>query len=166
MTDNEESYPVKLYVYDLSQGLAKSMSPQFLGFSIDGVWHTSVVYKGVEIYYGQGIQQSVPGKSHHGIPHEVVDMGETSIPPEVLKEYLEELKDHYSPEKYNLFDHNCNHMTDQLCEFLVGKGVPERISSLPETVLRTPFGQMIRPMIEQAMQSTVTADTVQPATLN
>jgi hypothetical protein len=161
----EESFPVKLYIYDISKGLAKQLSPQFLGLTIEGVWHTSVVYKDVEIYYGNGVQQSVPGKTHHGIPLEVVDMGETNVPPEVVKEFLNEISEHYTPEKYDLFDHNCNHMSQQLCEFLVGKSIPDHISSLPQTVLQTPFGQMLRPMIEQSLRPAVTAETLQPANL-
>lgn len=37
--------------------------------------------------------------------------------------------------------------------FLVGKGIPERITSLPQTVLRTPFGQMLKPQLDSAMRS-------------
>ena len=37
--------------------------------------------------------------------------------------------------------------------FLVGKGIPERITSLPQTVLNTPFGQMLRPQLDSAMRS-------------
>ena len=36
--------------------------------------------------------------------------------------------------------------------FLVGKGIPEHITSLPETVLDTPFGQMLKPQLDQAMR--------------
>lgn len=36
--------------------------------------------------------------------------------------------------------------------FLVGKGIPEEIRNLPDTFLRTPFGQMMKPYIESMMQ--------------
>lgn len=45
--------------------------------------------------------------------------------------------------------------------FLVGKGIPEHITSLPQTVLNTPFGQMLRPQIDAAMR-TVTQAPVPP----
>jgi desumoylating isopeptidase 1 len=37
--------------------------------------------------------------------------------------------------------------------FLVGRKIPDHITSLPETVLRTPFGQMLRPILDQSMRS-------------
>lgn len=48
--------------------------------------------------------------------------------------------------------------------FLTGKNIPTHITSLPETVLKTPFGQMLRPQIEQAMRPITTAPTVSLAT--
>lgn len=48
--------------------------------------------------------------------------------------------------------------------FLTGKNIPPHITSLPQTVLDTPFGQMLRPQIEQAMRPITTAPTVSSAT--
>ena len=78
--------PVKLYVYDLSNGLAKQLSLQLTGKQIDGIWcvymlwyrdgaliavrrHTSVVVFGKEIFYGQGISITQPGRSHVRASH-------------------------------------------------------------------------------------------------
>lgn len=36
--------------------------------------------------------------------------------------------------------------------FLVGVGIPDRITSLPQTVLETPFGQIIRRQLETSIQ--------------
>ena len=55
---------VQLYVYDLSNGLARQLSLQMTGKQIDGIWHTSVVVFGHEVYYGQGIAVTTPGNSH------------------------------------------------------------------------------------------------------
>lgn len=41
--------------------------------------------------------------------------------------------------------------------FLVGKGIPSHITSLPQTVLNTPFGQMLKPQIDRAMRPVVQA---------
>ena len=35
-----KEYPVYVYVYDLSQGMARMLSGQLLGQQIDGIWHT------------------------------------------------------------------------------------------------------------------------------
>jgi hypothetical protein len=40
-----DSSEVTLYQYDLTQGMARALSLQFLGRQIDGVWHTSIVGK-------------------------------------------------------------------------------------------------------------------------
>jgi hypothetical protein len=91
--------PVQLYVYDLSNGLAKQLSAQLTGRQIDGIWHTSIVVFGKEVYYGQGISTSLPGRSHHGQPLQIIDLGETAIDQETWEEYLQEMQEHWTAEK-------------------------------------------------------------------
>ena len=38
---------------------------------LEGIWHTSIVVGGQEIYYGGGIQTAVPGTTPHGQPVQV-----------------------------------------------------------------------------------------------
>ncbi|KAL6709171.1 hypothetical protein ACN47E_001987 [Coniothyrium glycines] len=153
---------VQLYVYDLSKGLARSMSRQFLGIQIDAVYHTSIVLDGIEYYFGQGVQTCHAGTTHHGRPMEVVNLGQTALPIEVVLEYLESLKEIYTPESYDLFMHNCNNFSNDFAMFLVGQGIPKHITSLPQDVLNTPFGQMLRPQIDAAMRPITQAPTPQP----
>jgi hypothetical protein len=79
--------------------------------------HTSVVVFGKEIFYGQGINITLPGKSHvctltgcvrcitdrnelqHGNPHQILDMGETALDEDTFNEYLTEMRDHYTADK-------------------------------------------------------------------
>ncbi|KAK9474250.1 PPPDE putative peptidase domain-containing protein [Dipodascopsis tothii] len=150
---------VQLYVYDLSKGLAKQMSLALVGKQIDGVWHTSVVHGGVEYFYGAGVQTCAPGQSHHGRPLEVVEMGTTALPQDVVVQYVDSLRTIYTAEKYDLFMHNCNNFSQDLCQFLVGRNIPAHISSLPQEVLNTPFGQMMRPAIESSLRPVTTAPT-------
>ncbi|GAB7339581.1 hypothetical protein MBLNU457_6183t1 [Dothideomycetes sp. NU457] len=148
---------VSLYVYDLSKGMARAMSKQFLGIQIDAVYHTAIVLNGVEYFFGAGVQTCYPGSTHHGRPMEVVPLGQTQLPIEVILEYLESLKQIYTPESYDLFAHNCNNFSNDFSMFLVGKGIPEHITSLPETVLQTPFGQMMKPQLDAQMRSVTQA---------
>ncbi|EAT76626.2 hypothetical protein SNOG_16047 [Parastagonospora nodorum SN15] len=139
------------------------MSRQFLGIQIDAVYHTSIVLDNIEYYFGQGVQTCRAGATHHGQPMEKIKLGRTDLPIEIILEYLESLKEVYTPESYDLFAHNCNNFSNDFAMFLVGKGIPEHITSLPETVLNTPFGQMLRPQIDAAMRPITQAPTPQPA---
>ena len=50
--------------------------------------------------------------------------------------------------------------------FLVGKNIPEHITSLPQTVLDTPFGQMLKPQLDQALRGVTQAPIPPPARPN
>ncbi|KAJ7645496.1 PPPDE putative peptidase domain-containing protein [Mycena polygramma] len=142
------SAPVKLYIYDLSNGLAKQLSAQLTGRQIDGIWHTSIVVFGKEVFYGQGINTTLPGKSHHGQPLQIVDLGETAIDEETWQEYLDEMRDHYTVDKYHLLDFNCNSFTNDCAGFLTGGSIPSFVKDLPTDFLSTPFGAALRPTID------------------
>ncbi|KAL4920577.1 PUL domain-containing protein [Aspergillus aurantiobrunneus] len=148
---------VQLYVYDLSQGMARMYSLALTGTQMDAIYHTSLVFNNVEYYFGQGIQTALPGSTHHGKPRETIHMGKSELPFEVIEEYLQSLSSIYTPESYDLFLHNCNNFTQDLAMFLVGKSIPEHIRNLPETFLRTPLGQMLKPQIEGALRGVTQA---------
>lgn len=46
--------------------------------------------------------------------------------------------------------------------FLLGKNIPDHITSLPQTVLNTPFGQMLKPQLDSAMRG-ITQAPVPPS---
>jgi thiol-disulfide isomerase/thioredoxin len=135
---------------------------QFLGTQIDAVYHTSIVLDNIEYYFGQGVQTCRAGATHHGRPMETIKLGRTDLPIEIILEYLESLKQVFTAESYDLFMHNCNNFSNDFAMFLVGKGIPAHITSLPQTVLDTPFGQMLRPQIDAAMRPITQAPTPQP----
>lgn len=144
----QDGWKVELYVYDLSQGLARQLSTQFLGKVIEGIWHTGVGVYGKEYFFGGGIQ-SVPLKqSPYGQPVQVAELGTTQVPQEIFEEYLRDIQPRYTQETYSLMKHNCNNFSDEVCQFLVGSGIPEHILRLPEEVLNSPMGHLLRPLIE------------------
>ncbi|KAI8346380.1 PPPDE putative peptidase domain-containing protein [Choanephora cucurbitarum] len=155
--------PVKLYVYDLSQGLARTMSLQLTGKQIDGIWHTSVVVYGKEYFFSQGIMIAVPGSTHHGQPLQVIDIGETHLPEEVVTDYINSLRSVYTAEKYHLLDFNCNTFSNDVCQFLCGQSIPSHITSLPSEFLNTPFGQSMLPMIENMFGQSRLSTNSRPA---
>lgn len=143
----EGGHQVTLHLYDLSQGMARAMSPALLGRQIDGVWHTGIVVHGQEYYFGGGIQVGYPGGTHFGRPMQVIPMGETHIPEELLQEFLAEISPRFTMHTYNLLRWNCNNFSNEVTQFLVGKEIPSHILSLPDDVMNTPLGQQLMPFL-------------------
>lgn len=133
--------------------MARQFSQALTGIQIDAIYHTAIVFNNVEYFFGQGVHRKVPGSTHHGQPISVVDLGNTELPIDVVEEYVDSLEQIYTPESYDLFLHNCNNFTQDLAMFLVGKSIPKEITSLPETFLSTPIGQMLRTQLDQSMRT-------------
>ncbi len=147
-------YPVELYIYDLSHGMASQFSPMLnLGFPLEGIWHTAVVVHGLEWFFGGGggIVHSPPGGTELGRPLRTEHLGTTSLTMDQMQDYLHRVgAGRFRYDKYHLFDNNCNHFSDALARHLTGRGIPQYILDLPEMVKNSPVAQMIRPIIEQA----------------
>jgi thiol-disulfide isomerase/thioredoxin len=141
---------------------AMSETEYMLILSTDAVYHTSIVLEGIEYFYGAGVQTAYAGSTHHGQPMEKIKLGRTNLPIGIVLEYLESLKQIYTMEAYDLFLHNCNNFSNDFAMFLVGKGIPEHITSLPQTVLNTPFGQMLKPQLDAAMRPITQAPVPPP----
>lgn len=147
----ESGFEVLLYVYDLSKGLAKKLSPALLGKELPGVWHTSIVVRGTEYFFGStGIDSCPAGKTTLQIPDQVISLGRTELPHDVFLEYIDELgKSTYKGSTYNLFRHNCNNFSQDVAMFLTGKSIPREILELPDDFLRTPMGNTLVPFFER-----------------
>jgi hypothetical protein len=89
---------VQLYVYDLSGGMARSLSAAFLGVQIDAIYHTSIVMGGVEYVYDGGIKTVHPGSTHLGHPMQVLELGTTGLPMDIILEYLDSMREIYTAE--------------------------------------------------------------------
>ncbi|KAI0376656.1 P-loop containing nucleoside triphosphate hydrolase protein [Hypomontagnella monticulosa] len=143
---------VHLLVYDLSNGLAKQMSLGLLGFQLDAIYHTSIELQGMEYVYDSGINIIRPGTSHLGPPLQRLHLGKTELPMDIIIEYLDTLKEIYTPQAYDLFRHNCNNFSNDFSTFLIGKGIPNHISNMPQAVLDSPFGRMLLPQLTQMVE--------------
>jgi hypothetical protein len=141
--------PVVLHVYDLSQGMARAMSLPFLGVQIDAIYHTGIVVFGKEWFFGQGIMSDRPGMTPYGTPMEVVQLGTTSVTLPAFMEELRRLTGRFNAGTYNLLRNNCNNFSDAVARFLLGVGIPQHITGLPETAMNSPLGAMLLPMFER-----------------
>lgn len=147
------AHKVQLALYDLSRGLAKTMSMAILGKQIDGIWHTGLIVYGKEYFFGGGLQ-SMPHEvfvQMHGgeRPKEYIDLGFTDISQDLFEDFNREINPRFTAQTYDLLKHNCNNYTDESAKFLLGKGIPSYIIDLPNEVLNSPMGAMLRPMLEQ-----------------
>ena len=167
MSDSTE---VRLRHYDLSNGLARQMSPMLLGRLVETIPHTAVEVFGLEWFYGGGIQ-SLPSREVVQVygfePVEVLPLGRTTKTKAELLRFLQPLRVKYAPERYDLFRNNCNNFSDEVVRFLLdgAAAVPEKIMRLPEEVLSTPLGAMIAGMMQgpgNPMQSRFGGPTSDP----
>jgi hypothetical protein len=89
---------VELYVYDLSKGMARNLSAALLGVQIDAIYHTAIVMGGIEYVYDGGVKTVKPGQTHLGKPMQIIQLGETHLPEDVILEYLDSLREIYTAE--------------------------------------------------------------------
>uniref|UniRef100_A0A7S1ZAS5 PPPDE domain-containing protein n=1 Tax=Trieres chinensis TaxID=1514140 RepID=A0A7S1ZAS5_TRICV len=156
------STEVQLAIYDLSRGMARSLSSQFLGpaHSIDIIPHTAILAFGREYYFGGGIQSADPGefRRYSGIfPIEVQSLGRTSVTKEEFDAWCHSVTRDgtYAPESYDLLRRNCNNFANDaaLRGLRLGRGVPDWILDVPDRFLSSPMGQMIRPILDGMQMS-------------
>ncbi|KAF4320382.1 hypothetical protein BBO99_00003998 [Phytophthora kernoviae] len=157
---------VTLHVYDLSHGMARQLSPALLGKTIDGVWHTGMLVFGQEYFFGGGgIQIMAPElvAARYGIhPVRTVPLGETHKSQQQFEQFLWNNSARFTGATYDLLRHNCNNFTNEVAKFLVDSGIPQYILDLPDEALNTPFGAMLRPMLENMQNQMHAAPGDQP----
>lgn len=136
---NIKKHEVYLRIYDISNGMAKIMSEQLLGFKIEGIWHTALEVYGKEFYFQNGLRNQMPGTTPFGQCVERLLMGSTDCKETELLDFLSGGGNLWNSRTYDLFDNNCNHFTSWLCKFLLDKDIPKHILDLPERVKETEF---------------------------
>jgi len=148
---------VTLNLYDLSMGMASSMSQSLLGKQIDYVPHTGIVFGGYEYFFGGGIQMLPPSQvvQAFGIsPIRTISLGTTTKSKAEFHRWIDSVRPQFTQQTYDLFRHNCNNFSDAAAKFLLnGTGIPKEIIDLPKVFLETPLGQMLAPMLSQQMDT-------------
>jgi hypothetical protein len=155
---------VHLAIYDLSNGMARALSAQFLGpnHSLDMIPHTALLCFGKEYFFGGGIQAVDPHvfRSTRGIqPCQIKKLGVTHITQAEFEAWCQNTGHFkFNATSYDLMHRNCNNFSNEaaLEALKLPRGVPDWILHVPQIFLSSPMGQMIRPMLEQ-MQITQNA---------
>eukprot|EP00986_Skeletonema_menzelii_P004767 scaffold1670_cov73-Skeletonema_menzelii.AAC.3 len=157
---------VHIAIYDLSNGMARGLSAQFLGpqHAIDIIPHTAIVAFGREYFFGQGIEWCHPQEFRmtRGIhPIDIQSLGHTSCTQSEFEAWCRaQGQGRFSATSYDLLSRNCNNFTEEAARegLRLERGVPSWILEVPQRFLSSPMGMMIRPMLEQ-MQMTNAAPT-------
>ena len=137
---------VELYIYDVTNGMARVLSPALVGRTVEAVYHTSIVIFGKEYYYQGGISTASPGTTPFGKPIEKRELGTTELEITDLELFIDSISSEFSPEKYNLFENNCNHFSNSVSEFLVGTPIPIEILGQASEFKNTPIGNLLNQM--------------------
>lgn len=105
-------------------------------------------------------------ESHYNIkPVEIIDMGETEVDKTFFHDYLDGIRPNFTTDKYNLINWNCNNFTNEACNFLLGKGIPQYILNTPYEVMSTPKGKLILDMM-QSCQTSIAPGMENSSTIN
>jgi len=94
---------------------------------LDGIWHSGIVVYNTEYFFGGGICSAPKGQTPFGVPTKIEHLGETEIPIELFLEFLESIKSSFTINTYNVISKNCNHFTNEVCNFLLGKDIPHSV---------------------------------------
>ncbi|CBZ52010.1 YALI0F09812p, related [Neospora caninum Liverpool] len=146
---------VRLKVFDLSKGMAKLYGGLFVSDEKKGVWHTNVVVFGLEYFYMSTICVCPSGMGWPGQEQltDCIEMGTTERTPIELEAFLRTQQQIFTPDKYDMFKHNCNHFSNLVLRFLSSRlRVPSYILSLPDRVLQTTLGKLVHPILSAAME--------------
>jgi hypothetical protein len=145
-------WEVTLHLYDLSHGVAAALSPWILPEQLEGIWHTGLVVYGKEYYFGGDIYYDTPAETGFGTPRMAITLGTTLRQRDELHAFVvEELKPIFTREAYDAARNNCNHFTDRVSMYLIGKHIPEEVLRQPEIMLQTSLGRTLRPILTRVL---------------
>ncbi|GAX19886.1 hypothetical protein FisN_1Lh647 [Fistulifera solaris] len=158
------TWSVQLAVYDLSQGMARGLSAQFLGpaHAIDIIPHTGIVVYGREYFFGGGIQSEPPDlfRRNTGLhPIQIISLGTTTVTQVEFERWCATMmvSGQYSAAAYDLLSRNCNNFSHDaaLQGLRLSTGVPQWILDVPSRFLSSPMGQLVRPMLQNMQLTSV-----------
>ncbi|PFH36453.1 DUF862 domain-containing protein [Besnoitia besnoiti] len=152
--ERQPRHAVRLKVFDLSKGMAKIYGGLFISDEKKGVWHTNVEVFGLEYFYMSTICICRSGMGWPGEQQltDRIDLGTTERTPLEVEAFLRTQQQIFTPDKYDMFKHNCNHFSNLLLRFLNSRmRVPSYILSLPDRVLQTTLGKLLHPFLMAAM---------------
>lgn len=139
---------VVLHMYDLSAGMGMSLTP-ILGEEMEHIWHTGLVVYDREYFWASDTVHDVPGKTSFGAPTKTVELGFTLWRQEELHDFIiSELQPIFHRETYDHITNNCNHFTDRLCQYLLGRRLPDEVLQQTEHLMKLTTIKLLRPVLQ------------------
>lgn len=135
-SEEGESLPVRLHIYDVSQGegvqkLNKILAHKYSPFKLGGVFHAAVEVNGLEWSFGfvpsetkTGVYSSKPKEDAQHHYRQTVVLGYARIAEEDVNSIICDLVEEYSGRNYDLLRRNCCHFADDFAERLGGLRIP------------------------------------------
>lgn len=148
-------FKVSLWMYDISDGIAKRWSWLLLGQNFDGIWHTGTVIEWpnshhTEFWFGGAIFASKPGTTPFQQPVEKRTLGYTYKLREETWDYIRRnLASEFTKENYDVLTHNCNHFSEKLSVFLRNDHIPTEVLHQPDMVMSTLTARALRPFLNR-----------------
>jgi len=96
--------------------------------------HSGVEILGVEYSFasGGGIFESSPKVAPGALFRESVELGAFDGGQQELQRAIADLRDDFGPDRYNLFQRNCNHFANALVWALLGQQIPPHVNRLAD----------------------------------
>lgn len=157
---------INLALYDLSRGMAGSLSAQFLGpeHTIEIIPHTGILAFGKEYFFGGGGGAGISSEDPNQFrttramqPMQIIPLGRSTVTKEQFDTWCHNQVNsgRFNGEAYDLLSKNCNNFSDAAAKegLKLSIGVPQWILDVPSRFLASPMGQLMRPMLENMQLS-------------
>ena len=137
--------PVYLFIFDLSKGLSRAFSKPLLGKFLRGIYHSSVVFRGREFYFGrEGVSESHPGCTYFEKPSKNIYLGLTDVTYNQFRDWLAARRESdFKKGTYHLLTNNCNDFSNQCTLYLTNTLIPHEILFQSRRLLQSPNGPLL-----------------------
>ena len=132
-TEKNTATQVFLNIYDLNEEWLQSNHISKDVLNIGGAFHAGVEVHGKEWYFGQeGIECQEPRQHEVHVYRSSIPMGNTCYPEhEVQRFMLKVMSKQWLGGDYDMLERNCCSFAEALCQYLVGRAVPNWVTRFP-----------------------------------
>lgn len=139
---------VTLHLYDISHGAAQKVSPWLVSKQLEGLWHSGICVFGKEYFFSRDTVFDEAGATSFGKPEKVLHLGTTLWRQSELHKFIvDDLKPVFHRGTYDIIDNNCNHFTNRVSQYLLGKALPDEVLEQPACLKSSAAVRTLRPIL-------------------